>query len=196
MVDLRIFCFLWFISILFVMSHIYTCLTQLNSIFFVIVVFIVDGIAILSSIRKKWINYTLKSALFVLYTAFFISFFSYYYLGQYTAETYPIRLFFNLQSEAISFIEEHPEYGVKGVQTAIPASVYGISCRKSPYELGISLDSPFIENEYVHCGYLGPIEDGYFYIVDDTFSEYSIELRENGFSENKYIHYSLFYKEP
>ena len=69
-------------------------------------------------------------------------------MGRYTQETYPIRLFFNLQTEAIAFIDEHPEYGEKGVQTAIPSVVYALSCLKSPYELGITLDNTFIENGY------------------------------------------------
>ena len=53
-----------------------------------------------------------------------------------------------------------------------------LSCLKSPYELGITLDNTFIENGYIHCSYLGPIEDGYYYIVDDTFPDYITELRE------------------
>lgn len=116
-------------------------------------------------------------------------------MGRYTQETYPIRLFFNLQTEAIAFIDEHPEYGEKGVQTAIPSVVYALSCLKSPYELGITLDNTFIENGYIHCSYLGPIEDGYYYIVDDTFPDYITELREKGFTEIAYGHYYLFYKE-
>ena len=130
----------------------------------------------------------------MIYTVFFLCFSNYYYMGQYTQETYPIGLFFNLQSEAIAFIDEHPEYGEKGVQTAIPSVVYALSCLKSPYELEITLDDTIIADGYVHCSCLGPIEDGYYYIVDDTFQDYIAVLREMGFTENAYSHYSLFYK--
>lgn len=193
--DLKLFLLLWALSILYVMSHIYTCLTQLNVSFFVMVVFIVDAVSLIFPLPKKWLDFTGKGILLLVYTVFFLCFSNYYYMGRYTQETYPIRLFFNLQTEAITFIDEHSEYGEKGVQTAIPSVVYALSCLKSPYELGITLDNTFIENGYIHCSYLGPIEDGYYYIVDDTFSDYITELREKGFTEIAYGHYYLFYKE-
>lgn len=193
--DLKLFLLLWVLSILFVMSHIYTCLTQLNATFFVMVVFIIDAVSLIFPLQKKWLDLAGKWALVLAYTIFFLCFSNYYYMGQYTQETYPMRLFFNLQTEAIAFIDEHPEYGEKGVQTAIPSTVYALSSLKSPYELEITLDNTFIENEYVHCSYLGPIEDGYYYIVDDTFPDYITELREKGFTEIAYGHYYLFYKE-
>lgn len=193
--DLKLFLLLWALSILYVMSHIYTCLTQLNVSFFVMAVFIVDAVSLIFPLPKKWLDFAGKGALLLVYTVFFLCFSNYYYMGRYTQETYPIRLFFNLQTEAIAFIDEHPEYGEKGVQTAIPSVVYALSCLKSPYELGITLDNTFIENGYIHCSYLGPIEDGYYYIVDDTFPDYITELREKGFTEIAYGHYYLFYKE-
>ena len=193
--DLKLFFLLWTFSILFVMSHIYTCLTQLNACFFVMVVFIIDAVSLIFPLPKKWPDITGKAALLLTYTVFFLCFSNYYYMGRYTQENYPMRMFFNLQTDAISFIDEHPEYGEKGVQTAIPSTVYALSCLKSPYDLGITLDNTFVEDGYVHCSYLGPIEEGYYYIVDDTFPEYIIELKERGFTEIPYVHYSLFYKE-
>ena len=178
--NLKLFCLLWALSILFVMSHIYTCLTQLNATFFVMVVFIIDAIALLFPLSKKWWSLAGRGALLLVYIVFFLCFANYYYMGQYTQETYPIGLFFNLQTDAITFIDEHPEYGKKGVQTAIPTAVYALSCLKSPYDLGITLDDTFMEDGYVHCSYLGPIEDGYYYIVDDTFPDYIAELKEKG----------------
>ncbi len=120
-----------------------------------------------------------RGALLLVYTVFFPLFFQLLLYGTiYSGDLSHQIVFLILQTEAIAFIDEHPEYGEKGVQTAIPSVVYALSCLKSPYELGITLDNTFIENGYIHCSYLGPIEDGYYYIVDDTFPDYITELRE------------------
>ena len=96
------------------------------------VVFIVDAVSLIFPLPKKWSDFSRKGALLLVYTVFFPLFFNYYYMGRYTQETYPIRLFFNLQTEAIAFIDEHPEYGEKGVQTAIPSVVYAPQLSEIP----------------------------------------------------------------
>ena len=56
------------------------------------------------------------------------------------------------------------------------------------------LQNFYFHDNYIHCSYLGEPEDGYFYIVNNTFGEYANLLRDAGFTENVYIGYSLFYK--
>lgn len=192
--DPKVFCLIWFICIIYTMSHIWPCLTQLNSIFFVMIVFIIDAWSIIFPISNKLCDFVLKSALGIIYVTCFLSFAIYYYNGQYTIDNYPSGYFSILQTDAITFIDSNPSYGKKGVQTAVPTIVYALSSLKPPYELGISLESSFLENGYVHCSYLGSIEDGYYYIVDDAFPDYIVELKDKGFSEINYGHYSLFYK--
>ena len=78
--DLKLFLLLWALSILYVMSHIYTCLTQLNVSFFVMVVFIVDAVSLIFPLPKKWLDFAGKGALLLVYTVFFLCFSNYYYM--------------------------------------------------------------------------------------------------------------------
>ncbi len=195
-VDILSLCLLWFAAVFLIMCGILNIVYRMNSIFFVVVVFIVDGIAMLPSFLS-WIGGAIKSGVAIGYMLLFLEFFSYYYMGQYTADYYTIDIFNIDMREGFAFIDEHPEYGPKGVQAAARAIHVALSSLKSPYELGeVYLETIYLKDGYYHCNCLSGSEEGYYYVVRDIFTEFAAELRSHGFTERKYTNYSLFYKEP
>ena len=72
---------------------------------------------------------------------------------------------------------------------------YAVSTLENPYELQVKLgtgDGIRYNNHWIGC--LGEITDAYNYIVRDGFEEYCGQLREAGFTEERFVKYSLFYK--
>lgn len=187
------FVFCWFISVLFVVCHIYPCVNQVNSIFFSYTLLSIEGIFLFVRLKKfaRRIVYIVISVIFV---TCFIRFSGYYYGGGYITDNYPMAYFDILTTEALDFIEEHPQYGARGVQMAEPPVYLGLSTLWSPYELCL-FDQDLYVMDYYHCSHLGEIEEGYYYIVRDTFHEYANELRSKGYVEISYNGYSLFYLE-
>lgn len=193
--DFRVLALWWFLSVFFVVCHIMPCITQMNSIFFVLILFIIDAVSLIPPL-KKWGSGVIKTVLAGTYIFYFFQFATYYYLGQYTLDNYPLEYSDIRISEAISFIEANPQYGPKGAQMSELPIFYALSSLISPYELQLLDPSElYLLDGYYHCSYLGEIEDGYYYIVRDIFTEYAEELRASGFTENNYGNYSLFYKE-
>lgn len=192
--DFRVFSFFWFFCILYMTCHITPCITQANGIFFVFVFFVIDAISLITIKKRAW-NMLAKSGIAAIYAISF--FFTYYYLGQYTLDNYPLGYFYNRVPEAIQFIEEHREYGPKGAQMSELPIHFALSSLYSPYDLQLfDPEELYLMDGYYHCNCLGPIEDGYFYIVRDVYGEYAALLRSEGFSEINYGNYYLFYQEP
>ena len=192
--DIRILALWWFLSVFYVVCHITPCINQLNSIFTVLVLFIVDALSLIPSM-KRWGKFAAEFAFITVYAIFFFQFGTYYYLGQYTADNYPLGYFDIRVSEAIQFIEEHPQYGSNGAQMAELPIHFALSTLYSPYDL--QLFDPhelYLMDGYYHCNCLGEIEDGYYYIVRDVYAEYAGKLRAAGFTEIYYGNYSLFYQ--
>ena len=193
--DCRVFALWWFLSVFYVVCHITPCITQMNSIFFVLVLFVIDAVSLIPPL-KKWGSVAVKASITAVYACFFFQFAGYYYLGQYTTDNYPLGYFDIRVSEAIRFIEEHPQYGPKGTQMAEMPIYFALSSLYSPYDLQM-LDPQelFLMDGYYHCNCLAEIEDGYNYIVRDVYAEYADKLRAAGYSEINYGNYSLFYQE-
>jgi hypothetical protein len=81
----------------------------------------------------------------------------------------------------------------KGTYMAESKTFFALSTLKSPYEMRFDLSNGELYDDYYTCGMLGEIEEGYNYIVRDTFTEYADLLRSMGFGEIKFVNYSLFY---
>lgn len=193
--DFQVLTLLWFLCVIYITCHITPCLTQLNSIFFVFVLFIADAVSLIPPC-KKWGGHAVKAAVAGVYAFLFFQFATYYYLGGYTVDYYPVAYFDILTPDAIEFIEEHREYGPKGVQMAEMPIFFALSSLYSPYDL--QLFDPhelYLMDGYYHCNCLGEIEDGYFYIVRDIYGEYADKLRAAGFTEINYGNHYLFYRE-
>lgn len=198
--DAQTFVFVWLVIIFLLFCHLPSNGYRIGCIYLGIIYFITKGMHyIVFYLKKKTTTPVFTSGIMVCFAVFyfinFLLFGRYYYLGTYVQETYPLTHFDILVTDALKFIDENPEYGPKGVQMAEPAVYYALSTLESPYELPFSKEENFyFHDNYIHCSYLGEPEDGYFYIVNNTFGEYANLLRDAGFTENVYIGYSLFYK--
>lgn len=187
------FVFFWFAAVLFVVCHIYPCINQVNSIFFAYAVLATEGVLLVVK-QKKPFGEMFSVCIAAVFAFSFLQFGKYYYLGQYTIDNYPMPYFDVLVTDALDFIEEHPQYGPKGVQMAETPVYLGLSTLRSPYELQL-FDKELYILDYYYCSHLGEIEDGYYYIVRSSFADFSNELRAAGFTEITYTGYSLFYQE-
>ncbi|MGN0167132.1 MAG: ArnT family glycosyltransferase [Acetatifactor sp.] len=193
--DITVLALWWFLSVFFIVCHITPCINQLNSIFFVLVLFVVDAVSLIPPLRK-WGSAAIKASIAGIYVFCFFRFATYYYLGQYTADNYPLGYFDIRVSDAITFIEEHPQYGPKGTQMAELPIYFALSTLYSPYDLQLfNSHELYLMDGYYHCNCLGEIEDGYNYIVRDVYGVYADKLRTAGFTEINYGNYSLFYQE-
>ena len=124
----------------------------------------------------------------------FIYFSTYYYLGGYTTDYRPLPLFDIIIPEAISFLEEHPQYMNKGIYLPGNAVYFAVSSLVSPYDLRID-ESTVDLCDYYHCSLPQILEDGYNYVVQDFYVEYAQQLHDSGYTEISYGVYSLFYQE-
>lgn len=187
------FVLFWFLAVLIVAIHIRSCVNRVNSIYLAYGILVTEGIILAAGLRKPLGNivFTGIAGIFLIC---FIRFGNYYLLGGYSADYHPLPYFDILISDGLSFIRENPQYGPKGAQMAEMPVYLGLSTLQSPYELCL-FDQDLMVMDYYHCSHLGLIEDGYYYLVKDTFIEYSNDLRASGFTEIVYDGYSLFYRE-
>lgn len=198
-IELKVFIVLWFFSVFFMGVLTPTNVYRVNSIFFSYVFFVVCGIKLLGNfIKNTRLKMILYGGVISCYFILFLFFAKYYYFGQYMADNYPIPYFDITIGEAVSYLEDHPEIKNKGTYTQEYGMYFALSVLKSPYELA-SPDFTMWNYErgntyfdYYICGGLGPIEEGYNYIVWDIYPDYMEELRALGYEEKKYLMYSLF----
>ncbi len=205
----------WFLAMLFVMSCVTgTNTNKVNGIFFTVVYLAVDGIYVLWRMGKckhitlrfdresgcetvelhkmGWCRPAAAVCL-VLYAAGFLRFGVYYYLGGYSAD-YPTLPFFDITvSDAVEFLEEHPEYRHERTYMAQEPVYFAASHPFSPYDLMLYTDERLLMG-YYYCGALTQPEDGCNYIVSDKYADYAQLLRSLGYTEVRYQCYSLFYQ--
>ncbi len=200
--------FLWFLSMLLFECHIESNVNKTNGIFFSVIVLAAEGLDALRMIcgrmansgknagrRKKGAEIAVAAVLCCIYICGFARFGRYYYGGFYSAETFPLSNFDVTVSEALDFIEQDPILRTKVTQMAEKEIYYAVSTLENPYELQVKLgtgDGIRYNNHWIGC--LGEITDAYNYIVRDGFEEYCGQLREAGFTEERFVKYSLFYK--
>ena len=84
-------------------------------------------------------------------------------MGAYTAETNPLTHFDILVTEAVEYLEAHPEFQNQGTYMAEPVVYYMLSTLASPYD--VRYDIHTLDSDYYVCGSLPEIQDGYNYIV-------------------------------
>ncbi len=206
----------WFLVMLFTMS----CVTvpntnKVNGIFFAVVYLAVDGIYVLWRMgeckhitlrfdrengcetvefhKAKWCRPAAAVCL-ALYAAGFLRFGIYYYLGGYSAD-YPTPLLFDITvSDAVEFLEEHPEYRHERTYMAQSPVYFAASYPFSPYDLKLYTEGNLLL-DYYYCGGLMSPEDGCNYIVSDQYADYAQLLRDLGYTEIRYQWYSLFYQD-
>lgn len=197
-IDYLVFPLLWFICPILLQSFIVSVTTnKVNSIFFVTVLVAMEGVCALFRVLKKFSPKLIMTALAFAYLLCFLRFGSYYYMGSYTRDYYPMKDFDITVTEALDFLEDHPEYQNKGTYMSGTKLYYALSVLQSPYEMQLTWEAesrPSTDaNGYYTCGTLPEIDPNYNYIVRDIYPEYADSLRKMGFAENRYVGYSLFY---
>ncbi len=204
-IDYRSFILLWFLVITLVFCHIMPNGYRICGIYLSVIMIAVEGVSCIlwllqNKLRGKLSRISsaaVPAVLAGIYLVAFLRFGHYYFQGFYTADNYPLNHFDITVTEAVEFIREHPEYGPKGAQLAEAPIMLALSTLDSPYDLQLLDPLELYVLDYFHCSCLGEIEDGYYYIVRDTYGSYADDLREAGYTEIPYEskHYSLFYKE-
>jgi 4-amino-4-deoxy-L-arabinose transferase-like glycosyltransferase len=189
------FVFLWFISVFLIGCLMDANVYRLNGIFYAVIFIITEGIytIIYFTRKKEKVMYAWAGVIGIIYLVCFAEFFRYYYFGRYSQDWNPISYSDVLVNDGIEYIEEHPEIMNKRTYMAESKTFFALSTLKSPYEMRFDLSNGVLYDDYYICGMLGEIEEGYNYIVRDTFTEYADSLRNMGFKEIKFVNYSLFY---
>lgn len=192
---------LWLIVVLLLFAHLKPIAYRLGGIYPAVALLTALGaetlIRLLSRHTPRLCTpVMLYGAFCVAYLLMFARFGNYYYRGGYTAENYPLTHFDIMVTDALNFLEEHPEYQNEGVYMAEPDIYYALSSLSAPFDLGLDpYASGHCFQDYYQCGTLPEIDTSYNYIVRDTFTEYAQELRSMGYTEISYPNYSLFYRE-
>ncbi|MBQ7955105.1 MAG: glycosyltransferase family 39 protein [Lachnospiraceae bacterium] len=186
--------FLWFVSFLLFAGHTtMTSVNKANGIFFVTILIALEGLLFICGLCKKY-SKIIITCICGIYALCFLFFARYYFMGSYTAETYPLSYFEIDAEEAFKLIEENEDFQDDITYFTGDKIYYALFTRISPYELMIDeIEGATFRNYWFSA--LGAIEDGYNYIVRDGFEEYCNQLRDAGFAEIRYNHYSFFYKE-
>lgn len=168
---------------------------RISGIYFTVTAITVCGLQSLLQLlgKRKALRTAGLAVISAVYAVGFARFGVYYYMGAYTAETSPLAHFDITVTEGIEYLEAHPEYQNQGTYMAEPVVYYMLSTLTSPYE--IPYDIQLLDSDYYICGSLPEIQDGYNYIVRNTFAGYADELRALGYTEITFTGYSLFYQE-
>jgi len=185
-----VFIVFWFLVMLYYGSHLEVGVNRINGIYFVVMFVAVEAMWVLSRAKGLCAG-TVLLIIAVLYAGGFLDFATYYYRGQYTADTYPLAYFDITVEEAVEFIDSNPELSQRKTYMAENAIYYAISALPSPYDFEWGSNMRNYGN-YVFGG-LGEIEEDANYIVHQVYGDYQDELRRLGFEEIRYANYSLFY---
>lgn len=195
--DGQIYIFVWFLVLFLLFCHLKPIGYRITGIYYSVIAIAVCGLRMLFRILCKWSGrkaaLTMTVVFSVGYLLSFARFGHYYYMGEYTVSTAPLEHFDILVTEGIEYLEAHPEYQNQGTYMAEPVAFYMLSTLASPYE--IRYDIHTLDSNYYICGSLPEIQDEYNYIVRDIYGEYANELRGRGYTEVKFIGYSLFYQD-
>lgn len=183
----------WFLSVIYLCSHIISNVNKVNGIFFSVILIAIEGIWVLWQARG-WIAKGICCLWILIYAWGFIRFGRYYYSGEYTLDNLRMDYFDITVEEAITDIEERPQLRGRLTYMMEDGIYYALSTRISPYELRISERG---NNQYGYYVWntLDLQEDECNYIVRHIYAQYMDELRNAGFQEIDYGQYSLFYKE-
>ncbi len=192
-----LYIFFWFLILFLLFCHLKPIGYRITGIYYSVIAIAAYGlravIRFLCKRTRQKVAWGIMVVLLMGYLVSFARFGYYYYMGEYTISTAPLAHFDILVAEGIEYVEAHPEYQNQGTYMAEPVTFYLLSTLTSPYE--VRYDSHILDNDYYICGSLPEIQDGYNYIVRDIYVDYANELRGRGYTEVKFIGYSLFYQE-
>lgn len=197
------FPFLWFCAVLFFESHIEPCTYTMNSIFLVAILLVVNGISVIgrklseccgsmAPRRASMYKRAAALALCLIYGVCALRFMGFYFL-KYTEATFKLPYFGCTFEEAVDLIENNGGLRNKMTYVSEVGIYYALSSKIPPYDFDIAGDECMQWNHY-WFGSLQEISENCNYIVCGRFEEYCEELRNAGFTEEKYDTYSLFYK--
>lgn len=190
--SLMVFPLFWFCAVLFFESHIKPCTYTMNSIFFATILLAVQGVYVIKRNAAK-IYPAAVSAVCLVYAVCALHFIGFYFF-KYTEATFKLPYFGCTYTEAVDLIENNDTLRNKLTFVSEVGIYYALSSKISPYEFDLAGDECIHWNNY-WFGSLQEISDDCNYIVCGRFEEYCEELRNSGFSEEKYDTYSVFYKE-
>ncbi len=193
--DPTAFLVFWFAAMLALLSCMDSNVNRIIGIFGVAVLIEGEAVRLFWRIRNRKIVFGATMATTLLCAVWFLQFGHYYYGVMYRFDYNPMDWFEITVPEAIDFLEEHPQWQGKGTWTDSSKIHYALSMQASPYDMQFSIGETRGQVGVYHLGGLGPIEEGYNYIVWDVYGEYAQELRTAGYLEESYDNYSLFYKE-
>lgn len=174
---------IWAMSCLICLSLTFANVNKTIGIYTVVAIMIVNGIMnVVKIFNNRAVVAVAIGILYLFWGCLFIKF----YFTEY-------RCFFsNDITEGICFIESDDILCRRNTWTALSAIIVAAYDLPSPQEYSATEVDENYNNWKCHA--LPAIEDGCSYIVDDSFVEYSQELRNRGFSEEIFDHYSVFYK--
>ena len=184
----------WFALILVLAGCMNSNTYRMNGIFFAVVFLAVEGLCQILKWFKK-IAPVLLGVVCVVYVVCFMRFSHFYYGEGYTANTYMKIDNFGLPiQEGISFIEGDALLCQKITYVWERSIYYAVSKWLPPQEFDVIGDSYGVWNQY-WFGSLGEITPDYNYMVPHgIFEDYCRQLREAGFEEKRFEHYSVFFK--
>lgn len=187
----------WFLVCFLIGMVTETNSNKINAIFFVTIYFVVEGIhTIITSLQNKkaLVTYGVAGLIVILYMGCFVNFSHYYYGGQYREDNDPMLYFFPIITEAVQYLEEHPEKKNAGTYMDEPGIVLAISSLYPPEKLGNMEDADWSAtycDGYYYCRDL-TARPNYNYIINHTNTSYLQDFRAMGYEEIAFDGYSLF----
>lgn len=166
---------------------------RFNSVFFCLLLLIVEGIMQLVRMAGKY-RYAVLGIILGAYCVLFLGFFNYYFF-EYPQEVYPQYGFQADLFEVVEYNEEHREelqdYQIYLCMNYAAAEFYGVAAKVSPEEFYINgerdsgrcRDVIFINNENE------VIDENGCYIIWEVYTEMIENLERKGFTKMKVGHY-------
>lgn len=188
---------LWFVVCFAIGALTETNSNKVNAIFFVVIYMVIEGLEWFVSFvkeKKTQFAYVAIGAVLASYMFCFGRFGIYYYGGQYTMDQDPMPYFFTIVTEAVEYLEEHPEKKNAGTYMDEPGIVLGISTLYPPEEMGSMADADWSAtycDNYYYCRDL-TARPNYNYIIKHTNEAWMHDLKAMGYEEVSFDDYSLF----
>ena len=188
---------LWFVVCFGIGMLTETNSNKINAIFFVVIYMIIEGLrwfGLFVQKQKEQFFQIAVGAVLLVYAFCFGRFGAYYYGGQYTVDQHPMPYFFTIVTEAVAYLEEHPEKKNAGTYMDEPGIVLAVSTLYPPEKMGPMEDADWSAtycDGYYYCRDL-TARPNYNYIIKHTNEAFSNDLRTMGYEEIAFDDYSLF----
>lgn len=192
-----VFPMFWFSATLLLAFSMETNTYRINGVFGAVAIIAIEGICTFGRMACKYAK-TIALLFFILigciYAGCFLKFAKFYYGGTYYDATYLKIDNFGLPiEEGLEFIENDEILSEKLTCVWERSIYYAISTQLPPWEFDVVGDAYGIWNNY-WFGALPEITYEYNYIIPQgQYPEYCNAIRQMGFEEIEYDHYSVFY---